>query len=62
MFARHILKASLADLYDPLSMPKDLVQAHSDLDAEVEKAYGRRFTSDLERAAFLFNTYGKLQT
>jgi len=54
-------KASLADLYDPLSMPKDLVQAHSDLDAEVEKAYGKRFTSDLERVAFLFDLYGKLK-
>lgn len=51
-------KASLADLYDPLSMPKDLVRAHSDLDAEIEKAYGKRFTSDLERVAFLFDLYG----
>lgn len=51
----------MADVYDPLSMPKDLVQAQSDLDVEVEKAYGRRFTSDLERVAFLFDLYGKLK-
>jgi hypothetical protein len=38
-------------------MPKDLVQAHDDLDQEVEKAYGKRFTSDLERVAFLFERY-----
>ncbi|MCL2318298.1 MAG: N-6 DNA methylase, partial [Methanomassiliicoccaceae archaeon] len=31
--------SSLADLYDPLSMPADLVKAHSKLDREVEKAY-----------------------
>ena len=49
--------SSLADLYDPLTMPKDLVQAHDDLDREVEKAYGRRFISDLERVAFLFEKY-----
>ena len=54
-------KASFADLYDPLSMPKDLVQAHSDLDIEVEKTYGKRFTSDLERVAFLFDLYSKLK-
>ncbi|KAF5046060.1 hypothetical protein DSECCO2_474790 [anaerobic digester metagenome] len=52
--------SSLADLYDPLSMPKELVKAHQDLDAEVEKAYGRRFSSDADRVAFLFGEYQRL--
>ncbi|MBP7086824.1 MAG: class I SAM-dependent DNA methyltransferase [Methanomassiliicoccales archaeon] len=53
-------KSSLADLYDPLTMPKELVKAHQDLDAEVEKAYGKRFASDADRVAFLFGEYLKL--
>lgn len=52
--------ACLADLYDPLVMPKELVQAHDYLDAEVEKAYGKRFKTDAERVAFLFERYGDL--
>ncbi len=31
--------ASLADLYDPLSMPPTLLKAHQKLDAAVDKAY-----------------------
>ncbi|OPY29798.1 MAG: hypothetical protein A4E31_00544 [Methanomassiliicoccales archaeon PtaU1.Bin030] len=50
-------KATLADLYDPLTMPPELLRAHSKLDVEVEKAYGKRFTSDGERVAFLFERY-----
>jgi hypothetical protein len=50
-------KSSLADLYDPRSMPQELVKAHNRLDAEVEKAYGRRFSSDADRVAFLFERY-----
>lgn len=49
--------SSLADLYDPISMPQELVKAHNRLDAEVEKAYGRRFNSDADRVAFLFEKY-----
>ncbi|MBP7401317.1 MAG: class I SAM-dependent DNA methyltransferase [Clostridia bacterium] len=52
--------SSLADLYDPLTMPPALVKAHSHLDAEVEKAYGKRFHSDTERVAFLFERYLEL--
>jgi hypothetical protein len=52
--------SSLADLYDPLTMPKELVQAHGELDTEVEKAYGRRFKSDVERVSFLFEKYLEL--
>ncbi len=32
--------ATLADLYDPLTMPPDLVKAHAYLDALVDKAHG----------------------
>lgn len=53
-------KSSMADLYNPLTMPKELVKAHQDLDAEVEKAYGKRFASDADRVAFLFGEYLKL--
>lgn len=53
-------ESSLADLYDPLTMPKELVKAHQDLDAEVERAYGRRFGSDADRVAFLFDEHLKL--
>lgn len=50
-------KSSLADLYDPLSMPKELLQAHNDLDREVEKAFGKRVENDAERVKFLFEWY-----
>jgi len=52
---------SLADLYDPLAMPRVLMQAHQTLDRAVDAAYGRRaFTSDAERVAFLFDRYQQL--
>ena len=41
-------------------MPPELVKAHSKLDAEVEKAYGKRFESDTARVAFLFGRYNQL--
>lgn len=49
--------ASLADLYDPLAMPPELVKAHQALDKAVDAAYGRSFASDAERVAFLFGLY-----
>ncbi|MDE2360194.1 MAG: class I SAM-dependent DNA methyltransferase, partial [Betaproteobacteria bacterium] len=55
--------ASLADLYDPLTMPPNLVKAHQALDAAVDSAYGRKtFKSDAERVAFLFELYRKYTT
>jgi hypothetical protein len=52
--------ATLADLYDPLTMPPDLQRAHSDLDRAVEKCYRREaFSSDRERVEFLFALYDK---
>jgi hypothetical protein len=51
-------QSSLADLYDPLTMPPALVRAHQVLDAAVDTAYGRRnFRNDAERVAFLFERY-----
>lgn len=53
--------ASLADLYDPLTMPPDLVKAHQKLDAAVDAAYGYKGGStDAARVAFLFGLYQQL--
>lgn len=52
---------TLADLYDPLSMPADLLKAHRELDRAVDKAYRQApFASDDERLVFLFSLYEKL--
>lgn len=52
--------SSLADLYDPLTMPPDLVKAHNDLDKAVDLAYRPQpFTSDAKRMEFLFELYEK---
>ena len=53
-------ECSLADLYDPLTMPSELVTAHRKLDVAVEKVYGRTFADDAERVAFLFEKYREL--
>ncbi len=52
--------ATLADLYDPLTMPPDLVKAHAHLDALVDKAYGLKPTAtDSDRVALLFKLYAE---
>jgi hypothetical protein len=52
---------TLADLYDPLAMPPDLVRAHAELDRAVEKCYrAQAFHADRERVEFLFSLYEKL--
>jgi hypothetical protein len=53
-------KSSLADLYDPLTMPPELVNAHRKLDKAVDRAYGRTFDNDAQRVAYLFELYQKL--
>jgi MmeI, DNA-methyltransferase domain/MmeI, target recognition domain/MmeI, N-terminal domain/MmeI, C-terminal domain/MmeI, helicase spacer domain len=51
-------KSSLADLYDPLTMPPVLVKAHRTLDRAADAAYGKNsFDSDPERVAFLLELY-----
>jgi hypothetical protein len=52
--------SSLADLYDPLSMPPALVKAHSELDKAVDLAYrSQAFSSEANRMEFLFGLYEK---
>jgi hypothetical protein len=52
--------SSLADLYDPLSMPKDLTKAHNELDKVVDLAYrSQAFSSEANRMEFLFGLYEK---
>lgn len=57
--------SSLADLYDPLAMPPDLVKAHERLDRAVDAAYvpsgGKKtWATEAERVAFLFELYQKI--
>ena len=53
--------ATLADLYDPDSMPGDLQDAHKALDKAVDAVYGYRGTKDdAARVAFLFALYQQL--
>ena len=49
--------SSLSDLYNPLTMPRELLRAHQKLDKTVESAYGKIFASDAERVAHLFYLY-----
>ena len=52
--------ATLADLYDPLTMPKELLDAHRANDEAVDACYGKtRFANELERLEFLFDLYRK---
>lgn len=55
--------STLADLYDPLTMPADLLTAHRRLDKAVDAAYGRKgFTDDTDRIAFLFREYERISS
>jgi type I restriction-modification system DNA methylase subunit len=52
--------SSLADLYDPLTMPPALVKAHNELDKAVDLAYRPQpFTNEANRMVFLFELYEK---
>ena len=52
--------SSLADLYDPNTMPPVLIKAHAALDAAVDKLYRKAaFPDDAARVALLFELYGK---
>ncbi|MFN5502662.1 MAG: type IIL restriction-modification enzyme MmeI, partial [Pseudanabaena sp.] len=53
--------SSLADLYDPLTMPPDLVKAHQTLDKAVDLCYRPQpFVSELNRIEYLFSLYESL--
>jgi hypothetical protein len=48
---------TLAELYNPSSMPPKLVKAHQKLNKAVEAAYGKTFETDAERVTHLFHLY-----
>jgi hypothetical protein len=53
--------SSLADLYNPLTMPPELLKAHHKLDKAVDLCYRPQpFTSELNRIEYLFEQYEKL--
>ena len=52
--------SSLADLYNPLTMPAELVKAHNELNKSVDAAYSRQiFSTEAKRMEFLFELYEK---
>ena len=53
--------STLADLYDPRTMPPELLRAHMELDRAVDRCYrAEPFTSDRQRVEYLFSLYEKL--
>jgi hypothetical protein len=53
--------ATLADLYDPLTMPPELCKAHEANNRAVDKAYGYKGgNEDASRVAFLFKLYEEI--
>jgi len=53
-------ESSLADLYDPLTMPPALVKAHQELDKAVDLAYRPQpFINETKRIEYLFELYDK---
>ena len=54
--------SSLADLYDPLTMPSELLKAHQDNDRAVMEVYGLpvKGTTESDAVAHLFKMYEKL--
>jgi hypothetical protein len=52
---------TLANLYDPLAMPRKLAKAHARLDCAVDRCYrSQPFTSDRQRVEFLFALYERI--
>jgi len=52
--------SSLADLYDPLTMPPKLVKAHQELDKAVDLCYRpQAFINETARIEFLFDLYNQ---
>ena len=57
--------STLAQLYDPTTMPANLAKAHAALDKAVDAAYkadggAATYANDGERVAFLFKRYAAL--
>jgi hypothetical protein len=58
---KHYPTSTLADMYDPRSMPADLRKAHTALDKAVDQCYRKeKFNSDMERLTWLFERYKEL--
>lgn len=54
-------QASLADLYDPITMPPQLAKAHKTLNRAVDHLYSSNpFVTDSERVALLFERYARI--
>ncbi|HCR89489.1 MAG TPA: SAM-dependent methyltransferase [Prolixibacteraceae bacterium] len=52
---------TMAQLYDPNTMPKGLRQGHRELDEAIEKCYRLQpFTTDTERLEYLFKLYEEM--
>ena len=59
----HHFPATMAELYDPDTMPADLRAAHDRNDEVLERIYiGRRFKNDTERLEKLFDLYTRTAT
>jgi len=55
--------STLADLYDPITMPSDLKKAHQKLDKAVDKLYRKEpFESDYDRIEYLLLRYKNMIT
>jgi hypothetical protein len=56
-------KKTLAQLYDPEKMPKELKEAHHQLDLAIERCYRLKpFANDTERLEYLFKMYEEMTT
>ena len=62
--AKHLERgATLADLYDPVTMPPGLAKAHAALDRAVDRAYrSAPFETERARVEHLFARYQALTT
>jgi len=57
----HNAGKTIGDLYDPDTMPENLLQAHNELDETLERIYiGRPFKNDTERLEHLFKLYANM--
>jgi hypothetical protein len=57
---REYSECSLADLYDPRTMPAELLNAHRNLDRAVDQCYRKQvFLSDADRLDYLLNLYAE---
>src|SRR5690606_19429421 len=58
--AKHPSK-TMAQLYNPTTMPKGLLQAHQELDTAIEQCYRLQpFKNDTERLEYLFKRYEEM--